>query len=212
MTKITAMNIPPEVKLSNEPVIHEGTIIKDSLFGRYVEIGKNNNIVESSIVDYSYTGENCQIIYSEIGKFANIASYVRLNPGQHPIHKASQHHMLYRRKMYGFGENDEEFFNQRRQSKVYIGHDTWIGHNVTIMGGVRVENGAIIGSGAIVTKDIPAYAIAVGNPAKVIKYRFESSIIDKLQKIKWWNWSHKQIAKTLKDFENIEEFIAKHGI
>ena len=71
--------------------------------------------------------------------------------------------------------------------QIIIGNDVWIGYNVTIMGGVRVGNGAVIGANSTVTKDIPPYAIAVGNPARVIKYRFDSEMIRKLQAIRWWN-------------------------
>lgn len=210
--EIKDFNVPEPKVLKETPTIHHSSIVKDCSFGRYVEIGSYNNICESSIDDYSYTSENCQIIYASIGKFVNIASYVRLNPGQHPMYRASQHHMLYRKKMFGFGEDDTAFFDWRRKKRVIIGHDVWVGHNVTVMGGVRIENGAVIGSGAIVTKDIPAYAIAVGNPARVIKYRFNTQIIKELEKIKWWEWSREKIAKSLKDFCDIDAFIEKYKI
>lgn len=210
MYKIDAMNVSEPKILKAKPTIHDTSIIEDCTFGSYVEIGAHNNICESAIDDYSYTSENCQIIYSKVGKFVNIASFVRLNPGQHPMHRVSQHHMLYRKEMFGFGENDCEFFDWRRSKKVIIGHDVWIGHNVTVMGGVTIETGAVIGSGAIVTRDIPAYAIAVGNPARVIRYRFDAHTIEELEKIKWWDWSFEKIAKSLKDFNDIDEFIEKH--
>jgi len=212
MYKIKAMNLAEPKILKNEPTIHKTSIIKDCSFGRFVEIGSYNNICESVIDDYSYTGENCQVIYSDIGKFVNIASYVRLNPGQHPMHRVSQHHMLYRKEMFGFGEDDHEFFDWRRSKRVLVGHDTWIGHNVTIMGGLSIENGAVIGSGAIVTHDIPAYAIAVGNPARVIRYRFDPYIIEALEQIQWWHWPHKKIADALEDFHDVEAFIQKYQV
>ena len=96
--------------------------------------------------------------------------------------------------------------------KTVIGNDVWTGRNVTIMSGVKIGNGAIIGSGAVVTKDIPDYAIAVGVPAKVIKYRFNEEQIAALNRIKWWNWDDKTVAERFDDFLDIDEFIKKYDI
>ena len=74
-----------------------------------------------------------------------------------------------------------------------IGHDVWLGHGVMIVGGVKIGNGAVIGAGSVVAKNIPPYAIAVGNPARVIRYRLDADTIRKLQLIKWWNWDIKKI-------------------
>jgi len=208
---IEAHNVQESIILQKEPYIGSNTTLKECSFGDYVEIGKNNHISETSIDDFSYTSENCQIIYSTIGKFVNIASYVRLNPGQHPMKWASQHHMLYRKSMYGFGEDDVSFFDWRREKHVSIGNDVWVGHNVTVMGGVSIGNGAVIGSGAIVTKDVPAFAIVVGNPARILKYRFDKEIIEELEKIAWWDWSYEEIKNSLDDFKDIEQFIKKHS-
>ena len=84
--------------------------------------------------------------------------------------------------------------NKRRNPcQIIIGHDVWIGHGVKILGGVKIGNGAVIGTGAIVAKNIPPYAIAVGNPARVIKYRFDEETIKKLLAVKWWNWDLKKL-------------------
>ena len=87
----------------------------------------------------------------------------------------------------------------------------WIGLNVTILGGVTVGDGAVLAAGAIVTKDVPPYAIVGGNPAKIIKYRFSKEQIEKLLKIKWWNWPMYKIFNNINllENENIEEFINK---
>ena len=79
-----------------------------------------------------------------------------------------------------------------------IGNDVWIGKNVTILPGVHIGDGAIIGANSVVTKDIPAYHIAGGNPCKIIRKRFEDELINYLEEIKWWDWDEKKI------FDNLE--------
>lgn len=78
--------------------------------------------------------------------------------------------------------------------------------NVTILPSVRIGNGAIIGAGAVVTKDVPDYAVVVGSPAKVIKYRFSDEEIDILNKSKWWEWPDEKIRANIEKFSNKQEF------
>lgn len=94
---------------------------------------------------------------------------------------------------------------------INIGNDVWIGMDVHIMEGVTVGDGAILGTGSVVTKDVPPYAIVGGNPAKVLKYRFNKKQIKKLLKIQWWNWPLYKVFDNvdLIDSENIDEFIKK---
>lgn len=78
-----------------------------------------------------------------------------------------------------------------------IGNDVWIGYNVTIMPGVHIGDGAIIGTNALVTKDVEPYTIVGGNPAKLIRKRFDDTTIEKLLKIQWWNWSIEKILENV---------------
>lgn len=71
---------------------------------------------------------------------------------------------------------------------IIIGNDVWIGINSTLMSGINIGDGAVIGAGAVVASDIPPYAIACGNPAKVIKYRFEETIVSRLTSLRWWDF------------------------
>lgn len=80
---------------------------------------------------------------------------------------------------------------------VVIGNDVWIGNGVTILSGVTIGDGAIIGAGSVVTKNIPAYAVACGNPATVKKYRFSQDAIERLLEIKWWNWTDDEIRESI---------------
>lgn len=80
---------------------------------------------------------------------------------------------------------------------INVGNDVWIGSNVKILSGVNIGDGAIIGANSLVTKDIPPYAIAGGNPAKIIKYRFDNETNDKLLKIQWWNFDENELINII---------------
>ena len=97
----------------------------------------------------------------------------------------------------------------KTKGDVIIGNDVWIGTEAMIMSGVTIGDGAVIGARALVTCDVPPYGIAVGNPATVIKKRFDEKIISRLLKIKWWDWDDEMIEKTLPLLlnEDIEKFL-----
>jgi acetyltransferase-like isoleucine patch superfamily enzyme len=98
------------------------------------------------------------------------------------------------------------------KGNITIGNDVWIGAKTTIMSGVTIGDGAVIGSGSVIAKDVPPYSIWVGNPAKMIKKRFSDGQIEKLMKIKWWNWPEQKIKDevALLWSDGIDKFIEKH--
>ncbi|MGM0875832.1 MAG: DapH/DapD/GlmU-related protein [Bacillota bacterium] len=197
--------------LSETPTIHESSTVLNSTLGSWTELGENTWLEESSFGDYSYTAGDAQIIYAEIGKFCSIASHVRINPGNHPMWRVTQHHVTYRSAQYGFtGADDNEFFNWRREHKVKIGHDVWIGHGVIIMPGVSIGTGAVIGAGAVVTKDVLPYMVAVGVPASPLRERFSKEIAENLLKIEWWNWDRQKLEENFHDLNHVDKFIEKH--
>jgi phosphonate metabolism protein (transferase hexapeptide repeat family) len=151
------------------------------------------------------------IIYADVGKYCSIASHVRINPGNHPMWRVTQHHMTYRRRQYGFGEDDHQFFQWRRDHRCTIGHDVWIGHGAIIMPGVTVGIGAVVGSGAVVTKDVEPYTIVVGVAAHPVRKRFSDDIIEKLMKIAWWDWDRATLEARFDDLLDIDTFVEKYG-
>lgn len=96
---------------------------------------------------------------------------------------------------------------------VIIGNDVWIGTEAIIMSGVSIGDGAVVAARSVVTKDVPPYAIVGGNPAKMIKKRFEESVIKQLSEIRWWDWTEERISKAIPLLlqDDIEAFLAAYG-
>lgn len=103
----------------------------------------------------------------------------------------------------------ESIADHHSKGDVTIGSDVWIGLNAFIGSGVKIGHGAIIGAHAVVVKDVPAYAICVGNPARVVRYRFNQPTIESLLNIAWWTWSDRKINRFLHLIlsENVDDFI-----
>jgi len=163
--------------------------------------------------DYSYVVNDSQITYTTIGKFRSIAAMTRVNPGNHPMHRATQAHFTYRASAYFPGESDEaEFFAWRKRHRVHIGHDVWIGHGAIVLQGRSIGTGAVIAAGAIITKAVPAYTIFAGNPARPIKRRFSEAVADRLARLAWWDWDHEALRRALPDFRKlgIEDFLDEY--
>jgi len=191
-------------RLGTKPFIHPTAQVRDSRFGAYCEVGARTKVAESSFGDYSYVVNDADIIYSEIGRFCSIAAQTRINPGNHPLHRAALNHFTYRSSAYGLGADDAGFFDWRRSHRVTLGHDVWIGHGAIVLPGVSIGTGAAVGAGAVVTKDVPPFAIAVGVPARVLRLRFAPEIVAALQRIAWWDWDRARLADGLEDFRRLD--------
>lgn len=188
-----------------DPLIHPDCEITNSTFGRYVEIGKGSRVLNSVIGDYSYCDRYADIANTRIGKFANIASFSRIGPTDHPKHIASLHHFIYRSSYYFDGREDDISFFEHRASRIaYIGHDTWIGHGAIIRPEISIGNGAIVAAGAVVTRNVNPYEIVAGVPAKMIKRRFSENIAERLNTLAWWDWEHDILDDALADFRSLE--------
>lgn len=204
-------------RLFDSPIIPAGktvgySLVKSEKFdfrqGEHTQIIAPYFLHHVSLGNYSYISKNSNISHCSIGKFCSIGPNFCCGLGIHPTTGISTSPMFYSTaKQNGMTlckENKVEEFKQ-----TVIGNDVFIGANVTVLDGITIGDGAIIGAGAVVTKDIPPYAIAVGVPAKVEKYRFDDKTITKLLQKKWWNLENNCLESIAESFWSIEDFLNK---
>ncbi|MDJ0775754.1 MAG: CatB-related O-acetyltransferase [Mastigocoleus sp. MO_167.B18] len=131
----------------------------------------------------------------KIGKFCSLAKDVVIfGGGEHILTRATTFPFKW---LSPDAEPEEKYTDASAKGATIIGHDVWVGYGATILSGVKVGNGVVIGAGAVVSKNIPHYAVAVGNPAKVIRYRFKPETIERLLRLRWWDWESSKIAANL---------------
>lgn len=176
-------------------------ITQTSFISKKAKINRFAKIYSSSILEYSYIGSGTEVVNSKIGKYSSIAKNCNIGLATHTLNFISTC-PIFTEKKNGTGSSwiEKDIVNQEINT-VDIGNDVWIGNRATVLCNVKVGNGVIIGTGAIVTKDVPDYAIVAGVPAKIIRYRFNKEIIDKLLEISWWNMPEEKIKKHIKFFQ-----------
>ena len=145
-----------------------------------------------SIGAFSYAVQGSFLEGCDIGRFCSIATGVKVMGKNHPLDRVSTSTWSYGSFVADLVKSDFNVaISQNRKfptsPRTSIGHDVWIGESVIIKRGVNIGNGAIIGANSLVSKDVPPYAIVAGNPAKLIRYRFDEATITELMNIKWWD-------------------------
>ena len=178
------------------------------LMGENVKLYSPYHISDTKIGSFTYIAQNSFISITTIGSFCSIGPNLVCGWGIHPTNGISTHPMFYSTmRQNGMTLSDEDKVVERKP--IVIGNDVFIGANVTILDGVTIGDGAMIGAGAVVSKDIPPYAIAVGCPIEIKKYRLPAEQIEALQKIKWWEYDEEKLKDVEKYFFDVEGFIDK---
>lgn len=144
-----------------------------------------------------------------VGAFCSVAGQVLfMCSGQHPTDSATSF-PIHSRLL----KQPEPVSNGGRPGGITVGNDVWIGHGAMILPGVEIGDGAVVGAGAVVTKNVPPYAIVVGSPAKLIRYRFSQDVISKLLAIQWWRWDDDKVKREAGLLTGpIEAFIERHSV
>ena len=178
-----------------------GKCILNSHIDKSAIVFSGSDVIDSSVGKYTYIGYDCHIDKADIGSFCSLSDHIFIGGAEHPMKWVSTSPVFQRVK--GVTERGSgasiKLANQEVEvfKRTTIGNDVWIGHAAVIRTGVTIGHGAVIGSGAVVTKDVPPYAVVVGNPAVIKKYRFDQETIDLLLELKWWDKDIDEVKKLI---------------
>lgn len=166
-----------------------------------------SNLLNVNLGRYSYVGNNCVIVHANIGAFSSIADNVAIGNAAHPIDRVSSSPVFHEGRNI-LNKNFTEFPFKPYQETI-IGNDVWVGYNAIIKSGVTIGHGAVIGMGSVVTKNVGPYEVWAGNPAKLIKKRFDDKTICQLLEYCWWDLTDAEISDKAKYFDDPKLLLEK---
>lgn len=176
--------------LKGNIIVGENSKLSNVYLAGTIEIGKYTSVWGPNTDIYSRLNKVC------IGNFCSIARNVSIQEFNHKTDRLTNYFIFQN----FFKEDISQDINSK--GSVLIGNDVWIGAHSVILSGAEIGDGAIIGANSVVTGKIPAFAIAGGIPAKVIKYRFSPEIMEELTKMEWWNWPAERLKRNREIFED----------
>lgn len=186
-----------------------GNAIKRSTIDRTSKVESGSTVYDSKIDRHSFCGYDCSILNCEIGAFCSIGHRVSIGGAAHPAKFVSTSPVFLSHK-----DSVQAKFAQHAflpELKTRIGHDVWIGEGVFIKAGVHIGHGAIVGMGSVVTRDVPPYAIVAGNPARLIRMRFDDKLIAGLLEMAWWNLPEAELRRIAVHFNDPQLMLRHEG-
>ena len=146
-----------------------------------------------------------------VGNYSGVARRVTFLCGG-PIDHACMHHPTVSTFRFRSHYPNSNYPIGKDRGPIIIGSDCLIGTEAMIFGGVTIGHGSIVGARAVITKDVPPFSIVAGNPAKIIRCRFEKNVIDQLLKIEWWNWEKEKVEQNINLLADINKFLEIHAV
>lgn len=194
----------------------KGSFQQSLIWETPVKIYSRVNVMEVEFGAYSYVAPYTELNYVKVGRYCSIGPYCRLFGSAHPTGWLSSHPFTHQNIFKDLIQYDTHLSFEGYDAITEIGHDVWIGTNAIVIPGTKVGNGAVIGAGAVVAKDVPDYAVVVGNPARVVKYRFDEAMIERLLKAQWWRFDMPRLMAARKGLpfdrpEAMLDLIEKEG-
>lgn len=180
-------------------------VLQEAVVDKTAAICSGVRFYRGKIGKYSYIGNNSFVSDTDIGSFTSISTDCYIGGTSHPTDWVSTSPVFHKWENImkkNFARHEFEIFK-----RTTIGNDVWIGNRVMIKAGVKISDGAVVGMGSIVTKDIGPYEIWAGNPARLIRKRFDDETIDAFEKMKWWEWDDNKIEKYADKFTVPSELI-----
>lgn len=180
-------------------------VLQEAVVDKTAAICSGVRFYRGKLGKYSYIGNNSFVSDTDIGNFTSISTDCYIGGTSHPTEWVSTSPVFHKWENImkkNFARHEFEIFK-----RTTIGNDVWIGNRVMVKAGVKIGDGAVVGMGSIVTKDIGPYEIWAGNPARMIRKRFDDETIDAFEKMKWWEWDDNKIEKYAEKFTVPSELI-----